>query len=86
MIFFFKNQILIKDHFDRRQPEKKNNKVKYFTIKKFKTQTMLWYRKMKVDNQGLNCKTKIKIKKGLKKKLLKEQGSKLDKKPNKIKY
>jgi len=47
---------------------------------------MLWYRKMKVDNQGLNCKTKIKIKKGLKKKLLKEQGSKLDKKPNKIKY
>jgi hypothetical protein len=23
MIFFFKNQILIKDHFDRRQPEKK---------------------------------------------------------------
>ena len=28
---------------------------------------MLWYRKMKVDNQGLNCKTKIKIKKGLKK-------------------
>jgi hypothetical protein len=38
--------------------QKKNNKVKYFTIKKFKTQTILWYRKMKVDNQGLNCKKK----------------------------
>jgi hypothetical protein len=67
MIFFLKNQILIKDHPDRRQSEKKNNKVKYFTIKQFKTQTMLWYRKMKEDNQGLNCKTKTKIKKRIKK-------------------
>ena len=37
---------------------------------------------MKEDNQGLNCKKKLK--KGLKK-LLKELGPKLDRKPNEIK-
>jgi hypothetical protein len=64
---FFLNQILIKDYHVGRQPNKKNNKVKYFIIKQFKTQTMLWYIKMKEDNHGLNCKTKTKTKKRIKK-------------------